>query len=81
MITTTRSPAKRISNSPILLGMKGASKRRQGKRTLPHALPDVALQPDQFVLMTLRSHDQYNTTIYGLNDRYRGVHGHRRVCS
>jgi len=29
--------------------------------------------------MTLRSHDQYNTTIYGLNDRYRGVHGHRRV--
>ena len=29
--------------------------------------------------MTLRSHDQYNTTIYGLHDRYRGVHGHRRV--
>ena len=44
-----------------------------------HALPDVTLRPDQFVLMTLRSHDQYNTTIYGLNDRYRGVHGHRRV--
>ncbi|MEC7058644.1 MAG: FdhF/YdeP family oxidoreductase [Candidatus Thermoplasmatota archaeon] len=44
-----------------------------------HALPDMTLQPDQFVLMTLRSHDQYNTTIYGLNDRYRGVHGHRRV--
>ena len=44
-----------------------------------HSLPDVTLQPDQYVLMTLRSHDQYNTTIYGLNDRYRGVHGHRRV--
>ena len=29
--------------------------------------------------MTLRSHDQYNTTIYGLHDRYRGVHGNRRV--
>ena len=29
--------------------------------------------------MTLRSHDQYNTTIYGLHDRYRGVHGRRRV--
>ncbi|KQP20422.1 FdhF/YdeP family oxidoreductase [Pseudorhodoferax sp. Leaf265] len=31
------------------------------------------------VLMTMRSHDQYNTTIYGLNDRYRGVFGQRRV--
>ena len=27
----------------------------------------------------MRSHDQYNTTIYGLDDRYRGVHGGRRV--
>lgn len=32
-----------------------------------------------FTLSTIRSHDQYNTTIYGLNDRYRGVRGHRRV--
>ncbi|MGY0560836.1 FdhF/YdeP family oxidoreductase [Luteimonas sp. A277] len=32
-----------------------------------------------FVLSTVRSHDQYNTTVYGLNDRYRGVHGERRV--
>ncbi len=31
-------------------------------------------------LMTVRSHDQYNTTIYSANDRYRGVHGLRRVC-
>ena len=30
-------------------------------------------------LMTIRSHDQYNTTIYGLNDRYRGVTGERKV--
>ena len=30
-------------------------------------------------MMTIRSHDQYNTTIYGLNDRYRGVKGGRRV--
>jgi anaerobic selenocysteine-containing dehydrogenase len=29
--------------------------------------------------MTIRSHDQFNTTIYGLDDRYRGVHGERRV--
>jgi molybdopterin-dependent oxidoreductase alpha subunit len=33
----------------------------------------------QFTLTTLRSHDQYNTTIYGQDDRYRGVFGHRRV--
>ena len=31
------------------------------------------------VLMTTRSHDQYNTTIYALDDRYRGVFGQRRV--
>jgi anaerobic selenocysteine-containing dehydrogenase len=30
-------------------------------------------------LMTTRSHDQYNTTIYALDDRYRGVFGQRRV--
>jgi len=44
-----------------------------------HSLPDVTLPEDHFVLMTIRSHDQYNTTIYGLHDRYRGVHGNRRV--
>ena len=31
------------------------------------------------LLTTIRSHDQYNTTVYGLNDRYRGVQGERRV--
>ena len=31
------------------------------------------------MLQTFRSHDQYNTTIYGLDDRYRGVYGERRV--
>ena len=42
------------------------------------ALPDA---PDAhaFTLTTLRSHDQYNTTLYGLNDRYRGVHNERKV--
>ncbi|RUP13654.1 MAG: CbbBc protein [Methylobacterium sp.] len=34
---------------------------------------------DTFVLQTFRSHDQYNTTIYGMDDRYRGVYGERRV--
>ncbi len=35
--------------------------------------------PDVLRLTTLRSHDQYNTTIYGLDDRYRGVFGRRDV--
>lgn len=35
--------------------------------------------PDVLVLMTIRSHDQYNTTVYGLDDRYRGVFGRRDV--
>jgi molybdopterin-dependent oxidoreductase alpha subunit len=41
--------------------------------------PDLALPPRRLRMMTLRSHDQYNTTIYGLDDRYRGIHGGRRV--
>jgi len=40
----------------------------------PHLDQDVP-----FTLQTLRSHDQYNTTIYGLDDRYRGVFGQREV--
>ncbi|MFE1599045.1 FdhF/YdeP family oxidoreductase [Methylobacterium sp. ID0610] len=39
----------------------------------------AAVSEDTFVLQTFRSHDQYNTTIYGLDDRYRGVYGERRV--
>jgi molybdopterin-dependent oxidoreductase alpha subunit len=34
---------------------------------------------DELMMMTIRSHDQFNTTIYGLDDRYRGVHNERRV--
>ena len=43
---------------------------------------DVAfhkLADDELAMMTVRSHDQFNTTIYGLNDRYRGVKNERRV--
>lgn len=42
-------------------------------------LPKHELAEDEFVMMTIRSHDQFNTTIYGLNDRYRGVYNERRV--
>lgn len=37
------------------------------------------LATDELMMMTIRSHDQFNTTIYGLNDRYRGVFNERRV--
>ncbi|MFD3952803.1 FdhF/YdeP family oxidoreductase [Streptomyces albidoflavus] len=37
------------------------------------------LPEGRLLLQTLRSHDQYNTTIYGLDDRYRGIRGGRRV--
>jgi molybdopterin-dependent oxidoreductase alpha subunit len=56
-------------------------------RFMPHALPEELVnakvlargdKPD-LILQTLRSHDQYNTTLYGLDDRYRGVFGLREV--
>jgi anaerobic selenocysteine-containing dehydrogenase len=44
-----------------------------------HDVPRTALEPGQLVMMSVRSHDQFNTTIYGLDDRYRGVYNERRV--
>lgn len=44
-----------------------------------HPLPDHRLEADELVMMTIRSHDQFNTTIYGLDDVYRGIHQGRRV--
>ena len=46
---------------------------------IAHDLPDVEIPDGKYVMMTIRSHDQYNTTIYDLNDRYRGIHGNRRI--
>ena len=44
-----------------------------------HALPNHNLAPDQYLMMTIRSHDQFNTSVYSENDRYRGVSNNRRV--
>ena len=44
-----------------------------------HRFPERAIPDDRFVLMTIRSHDQYNTTVYGMDDRYRGVYNARRI--
>ena len=40
---------------------------------------EQTLAPDEYMMMTIRSHDQFNTTIYGLDDRYRGIYQERRV--
>ncbi len=60
---------------------------REGKFTTPSGKAHFTISPlevDQvvpgrFIMMTIRSHDQYNTTIYGLDDRYRGITNERRI--
>jgi molybdopterin-dependent oxidoreductase alpha subunit len=44
-----------------------------------HPIEPNELRSGQYIMMTIRSHDQFNTTIYGLDDRYRGVFNGRRV--
>ncbi len=44
-----------------------------------NCLPDYELKAGEFLLTTIRSHDQFNTTVYGMHDRYRGVHNGRYV--
>jgi molybdopterin-dependent oxidoreductase alpha subunit len=39
----------------------------------------MPVHDDELMMMTIRSHDQFNTTIYGLDDRYRGIYNERRV--
>jgi molybdopterin-dependent oxidoreductase alpha subunit len=48
-------------------------------RFMAYALPDMSLPDGQFRFATIRSHDQYNTTIYSAEDRYRGIKNNRRV--
>jgi molybdopterin-dependent oxidoreductase alpha subunit len=54
------------------------NKERKAKFTV-HRIEIERLAPGQYWMMTIRSHDQFNTTIYGLDDRYRGVYNGRRV--
>jgi molybdopterin-dependent oxidoreductase alpha subunit len=42
-------------------------------------VPEISMDADDYRMATIRSHDQFNTTIYGMDDRYRGIHGERRV--
>lgn len=64
-----RNPARELDFS----AMGGSAKLTVIER------PRLKLEKDQLLLNTLRSHDQFNTTIYDMNDRYRGIFGHRHV--
>ncbi len=44
-----------------------------------HPIPEHDLDDDQYLMMTVRSHDQFNTTVYTNDDRYRGIQNARRV--
>ncbi|MGB1435543.1 MAG: FdhF/YdeP family oxidoreductase [Candidatus Thalassarchaeaceae archaeon] len=46
---------------------------------ISHKITSKKVNSNEFLMMTIRSHDQYNTTIYGLNDRYRGISNGRRI--
>ena len=71
--------------------LKNAAREREWNTTSGKAQFSAGALPGQtefqrardgrglFVLQTFRSHDQYNTTVYGMDDRYRGVYGERRV--
>jgi molybdopterin-dependent oxidoreductase alpha subunit len=55
-------------------------KTKTGKANFTvHDLPRHDLEADQFLMMTIRSHDQFNTSVYTLNDRYRGISDDRQV--
>jgi molybdopterin-dependent oxidoreductase alpha subunit len=72
-----RAPAGFVLPNPVRdLCFPTASGRAQ---FTVHPVPASRLGPGQLLLTTIRSHDQYNTTIYGLDDRYRGIRGGRRV--
>ncbi len=65
--------------------IQNSASKREWKTVLGRAefhatpTPKIVLRPGELRLMTIRSHDQYNTTVYGRNDRYRGIHGRRNV--
>ena len=44
-----------------------------------HGIESISVPEGCLIMMTIRSHDQFNTTVYTNNDRYRGIHGSRRV--
>ena len=59
---------------------KGTFNTKSGKAHFTiNKMTQHNLQQGEYLMLTNRSHDQYNTTIYGLDDRYRGIYNERRV--
>ena len=50
-----------------------------GVRVGANPLAKLDLESGELAMMTIRTHDQFNTTVYGMHDRYRGIHNERRV--
>jgi len=74
----------RVRETDGFLLPSGARSRRfdrPGGRALfsVHPLPSLDVEEGRLLLTTIRSHDQFNTTVYGMSDRYRGISGNRRV--
>ena len=75
---------KRIRNSGGFYLPNGARegdfKTETGKALFTvNPVEDLTVKEDELIMMTIRSHDQFNTTIYGNDDRYRGIKNGRRV--
>jgi molybdopterin-dependent oxidoreductase alpha subunit len=61
---------------------EGKFETEQFKDKAPFTITQVTRHTpaaDEYMMTTIRSHDQFNTTIYGMQDRYRGIHNERRV--
>lgn len=75
---------ERIREGPFYLPNAPRDERRfatpSGKAVFqPAPLSRAPVEPGMLLLTTIRSHDQFNTSIYGLDDRYRGIYNGRRV--
>ena len=79
-VQRARAPARRLLPAERA-ARQGSSRRRSQARAASPCIRSrsTTLEPGQLLMMTIRSHDQFNTTIYGVDDRYRGIHGGRRV--
>ncbi|GAB3509405.1 FdhF/YdeP family oxidoreductase [Emticicia fontis] len=65
-----------LPNAPRDRKFTTASKKAQFSVNVLHT---IQLKENEYLMMTIRSHDQFNTTVYGLDDRYRGIYHERRV--
>ena len=75
---------KKIENASGFELPNGARKgvfNTPGKKAIftINKLPESVPEGHDYIMMTIRSHDQFNTTVYGLDDRYRGIFGGRTV--